>query len=89
VVLRNARAAALRQHSAAVANAILSAAGVPGSSAGLPPELLHILDRPEKNRELRYQSAADLRADLKRLACDSEWRRPVSAVLGGRIAVLR
>ena len=51
-------------------NAILSEEPEPvtETDAGMPPELDHILAKAlEKDRELRYQTASDLRADLKRL----------------------
>jgi Tol biopolymer transport system component len=51
-------------------NAILSDEPEPvtESDASLPSELDHILFKAlEKDRELRYQTASDLRADLKRL----------------------
>jgi serine/threonine protein kinase len=51
-------------------NAILSEEPEPATEtdAELPPALDHILSKAlEKDRELRYQTASDLRADLKRL----------------------
>ena len=41
-------------------------------NATVPPELVHILDKAlEKDRELRYQSIREMRADLARLKRDS------------------
>jgi TolB-like protein/cytochrome c-type biogenesis protein CcmH/NrfG len=56
-----------------VFDAILNRAPVPVLKAdgALPPELERILSKTlEKDRELRYQNAAELRADLKRLKRD-------------------
>ena len=59
--------------SAMIFNAILSGAPAPlaGSKLQLPAKLEEIINRLlEKDRDLRYQSAADLRSELKRLQRD-------------------
>jgi tetratricopeptide (TPR) repeat protein len=61
--------------SAVIYNAILSLAPKPPDlwNPRLPPDLVRIIARClEKNRELRYQNAADLRSDLKRLKRDTD-----------------
>jgi len=72
--------------SAVIFNAILERDPVPVGQLNpqLPPKLQELIDKLlEKDRDLRYQSAADLRGDLKRLKRDTESGRkiaqPVSA----------
>jgi tetratricopeptide (TPR) repeat protein len=61
--------------SAVIFTAILTQAPTPPLRVNpqLPPKLGEIIDKSlEKNRDLRYQSASDLHADLKRLKRDTE-----------------
>lgn len=66
--------------SAVVFHAILELDPTPAAQVNpaLPPKLQEIVEKLlEKDRDLRYQSAADLRGDLKRLKRDAEsGRRP-------------
>jgi serine/threonine protein kinase/tetratricopeptide (TPR) repeat protein len=63
---------------AAIYEAILNRTPVPASQTnqGLPPKLDEIIGKAlEKERKLRYQSAADIRTDLQRLKRDSDFAR--------------
>jgi len=67
--------------SAVVFHAILELDPTPPTQLNsmLPPKLEEIIGKAlEKDRELRYQSAADLRGDLKRLKRDTESGRKVT-----------
>ncbi|MFZ0958697.1 MAG: protein kinase [Candidatus Sulfotelmatobacter sp.] len=68
--------------SAVIFHAILELEPVPALqlNAALPPKLGEIIEKAlEKDRDLRYQSAADLRGDLKRLKRDLESGRKAGA----------
>src|SRR5256886_788547 len=77
------------ESSAAVFEAILNRAPVAGVrlNPDLPPELERIISRAlEKDRELRYQSAAEMRSELMRLKRDTGTGR-VAAASSGSVAV--
>jgi len=77
--------------SAVIFEAIMNRAPVPPIrlNPDLPAELERIINRAlEKDRELRYQHAADIRSELKRLKRDTETGR-VGAASSGAVAVVR
>ena len=68
--------------SGVIANAILERAPVPPVrlNPDLPAKLEEVINKAlEKDRKLRYQSAADIRADLQRLRRDSDSTRAAVA----------
>lgn len=71
--------------SAVIFDAILNRAPAAPSSLNpnLPPKLEEIIGKAlEKDRELRYQTAAELRADLKRLKRDTDSSRVQTGAAG-------
>ena len=77
------------ESSATIFDAILNRAPVAPVrlNPDLPPELERIINRAlEKDRELRYQHAADMRAELQRLKRDTDSGRS-AAVSSGTMAV--
>jgi serine/threonine protein kinase len=73
--------------SAVIFHAILQLDPVPAVqlNSALPPRLQEIIEKAlEKDRDLRYQSAADLRGDLKRLKRDTESGRKPAQLSSSR-----
>jgi serine/threonine protein kinase/Tol biopolymer transport system component len=78
--------------SAVVFHAILELDPVPALQLNptLPPKLDEIIAKAlEKERDLRYQSAADLRGDLRRLKRDTESGRKAAQTASGSAAAVR
>jgi serine/threonine protein kinase/Tol biopolymer transport system component len=72
--------------SAVIFNGILERDPVPAVQLNpqVPTKLQEIIDKLlEKDRDLRYQSAADLRGDLKRLKRDTETGRKMAQPISG------
>src|SRR5229473_624089 len=78
--------------SALIFNAILERLPTPPIrlNPDLPGEMERIVNKSlEKDRNLRYQHAADMRADLQRLKRDTDTGRAVAAVSSGSIAAVQ
>ena len=77
------------QSSGAIFDGILHKEPTPPSqlNSALPPKFDGITSKAlEKDRSLRYQHAADIRADLKRLTRDAESSKSVPALSGETVA---
>jgi eukaryotic-like serine/threonine-protein kinase len=76
--------------SGVISHAILDGEPMPAVrlNPDLPPKLEEVINKAlEKDRELRYQGAAEMRADLKRLKRETESRHGASASSGTVMAV--
>ncbi len=73
------------ESSAVICEAIMNRAPVPPVRLNreVPPRLEEIIDKAlEKDRNLRYQHASEMRSDLQRLKRDTDTGRTLSPVLG-------
>jgi eukaryotic-like serine/threonine-protein kinase len=73
------------ESSAVICEAIMNRAPVPPMrlNQDIPPKLEDIINKAlEKDRNLRYQHASEMRADLQRLKRDSETGRVAAAISG-------
>jgi tetratricopeptide (TPR) repeat protein len=73
------------ESSAVISSAILDRDPIPATrfNPSVPAKLEDIINRAlEKDRELRFQSARDMKAELQRLKRDSEARKPSSSSSG-------
>jgi serine/threonine protein kinase/Tol biopolymer transport system component len=75
---------------ASIFDAVLNRAPIPALrlNPALPPELERIVDKAlEKDREMRYQNASDMRTDLIRLKRDTDSGRTVTAISARQAAM--
>ncbi|HEV8129686.1 MAG TPA: protein kinase [Acidobacteriota bacterium] len=76
--------------SGVIFNAILERAPTPPGriNPDLPPKLEEVINKLlEKDRELRYQNASDVRTDLRRLKRDTDSGRAAASSVGAELAL--
>jgi tetratricopeptide (TPR) repeat protein/predicted Ser/Thr protein kinase len=79
------------ESTALIFHAILDEKPTPAQrlNSSLPADLQRIIDKAlEKDRELRYQSAAEMRSDLQRLRRDTDSQRLVGAAVASGISAV-